>query len=591
MRLFPLEHIPWSTLGRPEAFSELQSKTEAQKSLVKSLAKHPRFCIVTSMGTHGSAHQSMLLQSLSAQSYPFWELYVVGKPWVCDDARVRFVAAPEGEAPDQTNAGSAFEAARAVCTGDWIGYLDVTDVLSPGALFAFALELERRALCDLIYCHEVHLTPDYRQVERCYSKSDYSWFNLIHFNCVGRAWFAKCCAIETLPPQSETSDNFERDLFLRLSEETEHWALIPSYLCYRVGQRESEPASTSPNQVTSLQAHLARKGFSARVRHVSKTITVSPTGVIPEGSLISCIICFRDRADWTIRCLESLDCMKSEIPVEIVLVNNGSEPNERERVAAKATQLSYTVRWIDDPRPFNFGQMHNDAIAHIARGNLIFFLNNDVFLDPGFSIDDLSRWALQDGVGVVGVQLRYPDGRIQHSGFRALYGGFSRMARVGHGRERDVFAGMRREVFGNTFAACMVKRSLYETLGGLRANEYPNGFGDVAFNLELHRRGFHNLYLGDLSAIHLESASRGISYEYWEEVGLEREFADLLHKMLRADVGYDRVPQADYSLRQLKEMVLGILYRKMPRLLALRPKVKQFLTLGKLTSTGYSRQS
>ncbi|MBI1861651.1 MAG: hypothetical protein HYR96_12105 [Deltaproteobacteria bacterium] len=138
-----------------------------------------------------------------------------------------------------------------------------------------------------------------------------------------------------------------------------------------------------------------------------------------------------------------------------------------------------------------------------------------------------------------------------------------------------------------------MKRSVFETLGGLRAVEFPNGFGDVAFNFDCHRRGLHNLYLGDITGTHRESASRGLSYEYWEEVAIETEYPDILQKMLRADVGFDRIPRPDFSFRQLKEIFVAALYRTFPRLLALRPAIRRLiassrppLALPSLTSTG-----
>lgn len=543
-----LKSIPWQTYGRREMPAEILPKIKSQQAQVKNFPEHPVFSIIAGAN---ALDDSPLLQSLRFQSYPHWEI-------------IRSLGGNEAQ---------VFHNGIAKAKGAWVGYLDAKDVLAPSALYSFALEVIRDS-SDVLYSHEVHLTDNYHEIVRSFSKSQFSWFNLLHMNPIGRAWFVRKGLLPCLEVEEK---GFERDLFLRTLEKTKRWALLSQFLCYRVGQSQNCPLSDNHQSLASVQSHLSRLGFAASVSCADDRMQVTPALPNPLDNCISILICFRNRSDWTSRCLESVMRSESSIPIEVVLVNNGSDPLEAERVGEVARRFGKRLRWIDDPHPFNFGQLLNDAISKVASGNLLFFLNNDVFLDRGFSFDALASWALEKSVGVVGMRLRYPDGRIQHGGFRAHYGGFARMARVGHYQEQDPFSNIRREVIGNTFAACMVRREVFDRIGGLRAHEYPNGFGDVAFNFEACRLSLKNLYMGDQGGVHLESASRGLSYEYWEEVGIESEYPDILQRLLRADMGYNLLPQPDHSFRQLKEVLLGALYRRYPRLLRLRPKIKNWV--------------
>ncbi|MBI1861652.1 MAG: glycosyltransferase [Deltaproteobacteria bacterium] len=428
MKSFSLSRIPWATLGRQEAFSEISAKAEAQKPRVRLMTRQPLFTIVT----QATGVTSPLLESLLAQSYSFWELIVVGSAPVHSDMRVRQTSA-RGDSE-----GECFETGRRQAKGDWVGFLSPNEILSPAALFTFATEAERQPVRDVLYSHEVHLSTDYSHIDRFYSKGEYSWFNLIHFNCLGRGWFIRCSTLEKVNFEPEA---FEADLFLKISEETENWGLIPSYLCYRRGV-DPKSLERDGSHLFAVGSHIARRRYSGTAVVRGGRTLVTP--LKEKSHLISVIICFRNKAEWTIQCLRSLAGVHSRSPLQVVLLNNRSDHEARARVKVEAVTLGLDFEFVDDAREFNFGQMHNDAVARVARGDILFFLNNDAFLDETVSLDDMVAWTAQDGIGVVGMALRYPDGRPQHTGFQATYGGENRMARVGHDHSQNIFAGLRR---------------------------------------------------------------------------------------------------------------------------------------------------
>jgi GT2 family glycosyltransferase len=268
---------------------------------------------------------------------------------------------------------------------------------------------------------------------------------------------------------------------------------------------------------------------------------------------------------------------RRKLPLEILLVDNDSLPEDRAEVEKFLPKIPVPVKLLSFPGPFNYARMHNWTTREHAQGNLFLFLNNDVELRSA-DLDYWAAWAAQPGVATAGSLLRFHHGGVQHAGIRAWFGGESRLVRVGNSHANDASASEFREVFANTFAACLVKREAFEAVGGLREKDLVNGFGDVAFCFECVKQGWKHYYLGAIEGVHAESSSRGQTYEYWEEFGLEREYPALLQKLLREDAGRNRVPGAEASLFSTLGFYARAKFRRNSKWLnPLKPLLKKWL--------------
>lgn len=505
-----LRRVPWATLGRRESFAELDSKWAQQKESVGFFKARPLISLVILKGIRASALDTQAtLESIRAQSYPHWE--------IIDESKVH------------------------EARGEWVGFIENGDLLSPVALYFCVLEIVARPEAKGFYTNEIRLAKGGERIAAYFSKPRFSRFTLQHFNYCGRFFLYRR---ELSPP----SGKVEYAHLLDLSENSNEFHLVPYFLYYRRGLL---PIETGP------------------IQRVSPRLLRRPK--------VSAIVCFKDKADWTIECLKAIAEHAGKIDLEVILVNNASSPSELERVRAAASASTVPAKVVDYARKFNFGDMHNWAVREHCQGDYLFLLNNDVFLKKG-SLEMLAAWAQFDWVGTVGILLRHAHGTVQHAGIRAFFGGSARMAKIGNDYSDDLTSRVNKEVFGNTFAACMVKRSTFLEIGGLRPLDLPNGYGDVAFNFECLRKGLRNLYIAEVEGVHLESASRGASYEYWEEFSVEREYADILQRMLREDLGYERVPGFDLSVKVFaKEWLLTNLREKAPWLKPIKTRVKQLL--------------
>jgi GT2 family glycosyltransferase len=137
-------------------------------------------------------------------------------------------------------------------------------------------------------------------------------------------------------------------------------------------------------------------------------------------------------------------------------------------------------------------------------------MNNDVVATEQNWLRDMCGHLLSPGVGVVGPKLIYPDGRIQHAGVILGLGGVAGHAfRLNH---RDAFGyfGLQQvthEVSAVTGACLLTRRAIYYEVGGFR-EDFPINFNDVAFCLDVLRKGYRVIYDADATLIHEESATR-----------------------------------------------------------------------------------
>lgn len=562
-----LSNFPWATLGRMEMPSEFWSKIEEQKTRSALFEARETFHLVVVAevaGTQPFARGTW--ESLLTQSYPHWKALVAGTPeqraqWsVPADPRFVWVDIAHGTSPSE-----AKNQAIARVEKGWVGVVGLGDVLSPAALFQLAWEIEKKPQAAGFYSQEVRLDAKQRPSDFV-SKGFWNPWTLAHSNSIGRFWLARR---EALAPFELLPSGWDEQVELMRLACRSSFELVPYYYYYR--RQKGIAAPEKKLWRSTIARVLKTQGLDCEVdEHITPSLA-------KEVNLVSAVICFRDRASMTCKAADSLLAARGVTPLEVILVDNDSSGEERAVVEAWAARSPVPTRLVGFSGAFNYGRMHNWAVREHCRGELLLLLNNDVELVDA-DLDYWAAWASQPQVATAGALLRFHHGGVQHSGVRAWFGGGARMVRLGNSHDGGESALGLREVFANTFAACMVKRTAFESVGGLREKDLVNGFGDVAFCFEAIRRGWKHLYLGAIEGIHAESSSRGAPYEYWEEFGLEREYPEILQRLLREDAGHNRVPGAEGSWREALMSVALVKFRKNSKWLnPIKPVLKKWL--------------
>ena len=116
-------------------------------------------------------------------------------------------------------------------------------------------------------------------------------------------------------------------------------------------------------------------------------------------------------------------------------------------------------------------------------------------------------------MGAVGAKLYYADHSIQHAGIVLGLGAHRTAGHVFYRFDGENLGYMgklwyQQDVSAVTGACLMVKRSLYEALGGLD-EEFRISLNDVDFCLRLREKGLLNIFNPYCELFHYESASRG----------------------------------------------------------------------------------
>jgi O-antigen biosynthesis protein len=286
---------------------------------------------------------------------------------------------------------------------------------------------------------------------------------------------------------------------------------VPEVLCHRRrDQLHGDPHGGEPSQPDALAAHppLAAARIDAGLLRGTSRI-VWPLPMTPPR--VSVIIPTRDRIDLLRACVQSLLDRTTYPDYEMLIVDNDSETPE---AAAYFRSLAGRdrIRVVPFAGAFNYSAINN-AAAREAQGSLLLFLNNDTeVIAPGW-MTDMVRHAVRPEVGAVGAKLLYSDGTVQHAGVVMGIGGVAGHIHRFLPGDEPGYGG--RAVLAHAFtaltAAClMVRKDMFEAVGGFNAQDLVVACNDVDLCLKLHRRGLRNIFEPTVLLHHHESMTRGL---------------------------------------------------------------------------------
>ena len=232
------------------------------------------------------------------------------------------------------------------------------------------------------------------------------------------------------------------------------------------------------------------------------------------GDLVSIVIPSKDHPETLERCLQSLreETQLETTDMEIIVVDNGS--NAANRLRLEKIARVYDVNYLYEPMEFNFSRMCNLG-AEKSHGNFILLLNDDMEIIQSNWLEELVKHARLPYAGAVGAKLLYPGTtKIQHAGITNIrLGPTHKLQRMD---DRIVYYfyqnRMVHDMIGVTGACLMVRRELYQKLGGL-SEELRVAFNDVDFCFRIFEQGYSNIQCNDVVLYHHESLSRGNDFE------------------------------------------------------------------------------
>ena len=216
---------------------------------------------------------------------------------------------------------------------------------------------------------------------------------------------------------------------------------------------------------------------------------------------VSILILNWNKADLTQRCLTALWTHTAGFTYEIIVVDNGSEPDEIQ----KLDRFVGRFRLIRLPVNRYFGEGNNLA-AEQARGQFLVFLNNDAFVTARWLEPLMTVLLTQSDAGIVGPKFVYPDGRLQEAGAVIDSQGCSVQFGKG-GQPDDPQFNVLRQV-GYCSAACiLIRRDVFERALGFDLMWDPAYYEDVDLCLKAGQLGLKTYYCPDTTIIHVENGT------------------------------------------------------------------------------------
>jgi len=249
-------------------------------------------------------------------------------------------------------------------------------------------------------------------------------------------------------------------------------------------------------QATQLLRQMAVAAFRAGL-HLEETgtdvLAVLEHGA-PAGALTSVVVVSTNALENTRRCIEALRAAREEAhPIEIVAVDNGSNDGSAAWLAAQPD-----VRLVRNANNLGAPRARNQALA-LCRGAWVAFLDNDVFVPPGWLGRALYHGAADPGVGAIPLvanraskhqQVPYAGGSDAASIARAAEERFGTFAR--RGLDCELF----------TSLAVLVRREVLERIGGFDERFSPWGFEDDDLALRVRCGGWRNRVALDTFVFH-----------------------------------------------------------------------------------------
>ena len=467
------------------------------------------------------------IDSVLAQSYPYWELCIADdkspnaniektlKEYEIKDSRIRVNYRKENG-----HISAASNSALELAQGDYIALLDHDDVLPEHALFYVAQKLNNQPELQIIYSDEDKLNAQGERFDPHF-KCDWNPDLFFSQNYVSHLGVYKTELLNKIGGfRLGLEGSQDQDLFLRCLPHVKpqhighipkilyHWRTVEGSTALGAGQK----SYTTEAGIKALQDYFRtqKAGVKVEVGLVPNTYRLHYP--IPKNKpLVSLLIPTRDRRGLTETAVRSIIEKSIYTNFEIIILDNGSVEKDTLEFFTNIQREDRRVRVIRYDHPFNYSAINNFGVKH-ARGSIIGLINNDVeVINPGWLTEMVSH-CLREEIGCVGAKLYYSNDTVQHGGIILGIGGVAGHSHKNFPRNHPGYFSrllLVQSLSAVTAACLLVRKDVYEAVNGLDEENLTVAFNDVDFCLKVQALGYRNIWTPYAELYHYESISRG----------------------------------------------------------------------------------
>jgi len=425
-------------------------------------------------------------------------------------------------------------------------------------------------------------------------KQEYSENTLLSFNYIGGMWIARTSLalkpIKEVFGDADISNCNSREISYRIAMNilvgknlrVKHVNQVMYHNHERCEKDYSEGLKKYKERLLQSRGIKACVADDARLEVKGNRAVNHIYYEVPENIVVSIVIPSKDNPAILKKCLDSISRYTTMTQYEIIVVDNGSTEDNREKYKQIISDINSPSEYIYRKMPFNFSHMCNIG-AQKASGSFILFLNDDIeIIKQGFGphINKEYDWlkvmvgqAMQSNTGAVGARLLYPDSdKIQHIGVvNYEIGGLVHL----YAAQQDDIETIKQ--YRNTAdysmlcvtGACLMidKKRFYEM--NAFDEQLQITHNDIDLCMKLYEKGYEQVIRNDVVLIHHESFSRGTDEENDEKRVRSLKERDRLFTMHPELENYDPYYSASLSQNENNYRIAAdygrILYKKPER--------------------------
>ncbi|TKI69922.1 glycosyltransferase [Sulfurimonas crateris] len=221
-----------------------------------------------------------------------------------------------------------------------------------------------------------------------------------------------------------------------------------------------------------------------------------------QSPKVSIVIPVYNQWQYTYKCLKSILLHTRDIEYEIIIADDVSADE-----TVLINDIVKNIIVVRNEKNLGFLLNCNNA-ARKATGTHLLFLNNDTQVQEGWLSSLVELIERDEKIGMVGSKLVYPDGRLQEAGGIIWndasgwnYGKFDDPTKPEYNyvKEVDYISG----------ASIMIKKSLWDKIGGFDKRYVPAYYEDTDLAFEVRKHGYKVMYQPKSVAVHFEGISHG----------------------------------------------------------------------------------
>jgi GT2 family glycosyltransferase len=502
------------------------SEAELAASL-DDLAFKPLVSVIVPVYNPTLDHLKRCLDSVLGQEYPHWQLCIADD--ASTDPAVSTLLADYAEQHRRVHVVTresnghicaASNSALALAEGEYIALLDHDDCLAQEALLEMVVALNQQPQARLLYSDEDKLDERGQRFDPHF-KPDWNPDLLLAQNYISHLGMYETALVKSVGGFREGFEGSQdHDLVLRVSAHLRpeqivhvpkvlyHWRAAEGSTAMNSGQK----AYTSQAGLNAVADYVATSHPGAKVKQGEFANTYRVRWPVPAPEpLVSLLVPTRDRVEILKPCVDTILALTEYRNFELLILDNQSTCPKTLAYMEKVVEQDPRVRVLRWEQPFNYSAINNFGSQH-AKGKIIGLVNNDIEPINASWLTEMVSQASRPEIGCVGAKLYYPNDTIQHAGVILGIGGVAGHAHKYFTRHAIGYF-TRLHVAHNlsaVTAACMlVRKSIFEEVGGLNETHLAVAFNDVDFCLKVREAGYRNVWTPYAELYHHESISRG----------------------------------------------------------------------------------